>query len=65
MREILKSVDTIGDFTYSKLYQHMYLKSVAPSFKAELKKELLKSLDDDTFDYMKGNKEWNKLKNGY
>lgn len=62
MREILKSVDTIGDFTYSKLYQHMYLKSVAPSFTAELKKELLKSLNDETFDYMNGNEEWNKLK---
>ena len=62
MREILKSVDTIGDFTYSKLYQHMYLKSVAPSFTSELKKELLKSLNDETFDYMNGNEEWNKLK---
>lgn len=40
----------------------MYLKSVAPSFTAELKKELLKSLNDETFDYMNGNEEWNKLK---
>lgn len=62
MREILESVDTISDFAYSKLYRHMKLKSVAPSFIADVKKELLKSLDDDTFDYMEGNEEWEKLK---
>ena len=62
MREILESVDTISDFAYSKLYRHMKLKSVAPSFIAEVKKELLKSLNDETFDYMNGNEEWEKLK---
>ena len=51
MREILESVDTISDFEYSKLYRHMKLKSVAPSFIA-----------DETFDYMNGNEEWEKLK---
>ena len=40
----------------------MQLKSVAPSFIADVKKELLKSLNDETFDYMNGNEEWEKLK---
>lgn len=62
MQEILDSVDSIGDFTKSKLYQHMMLKSVAPNFSAALKQELLKYLGDETFNYMQGNEDWEKLK---
>ena len=62
MREILDSVDTIGDFTKSKLYQHMALKAVEPDFSAGIKRELLRSLGDETFSYMRGNKDWETLK---
>ena len=62
MRDILDSIETIGDFTKSKLYQHMVLKTVDPAFSAGLKQELLKSLGDETFNYMQGNEEWEKLK---
>lgn len=62
MQEILDSVDTIGDFSKSELYQHMTLKSVDPNFLIGLKQELLKSLGDETFNYMSGNKSWEKLK---
>lgn len=62
MQEILDSVDSIGDFTKSKLYQHMMLKSVDPNFSVGLKQELLKSLGDETFNYMQGNEDWEKLK---
>lgn len=62
MQEILDSVDSIGDFTKSKLYQHMMLKSVDPNFSVGLKQELLKSLGDETFNYMQGNEDWKKLK---
>ena len=65
MREILDSVDTIGDFAYSKLYQHMKFKPFTSSFSADLMKELLKSLEDETFDYMNGNVEWEKMKRLY
>ncbi len=64
MGEILDSIGTIGDLTRSRLYQHMTLKTVDPVFSAGLKRELLKSLDDGTFDYMQGNEAWEKLKNG-
>lgn len=64
MGEILDSIGTIGDLTRSRLYQHMTLKTVDPVFSAGLKRELLKSLDDETFDYMQGNEAWEKLKNG-
>ena len=33
-----------------------------PAFSAGLKQELLKSLGDETFNYMQGNKDWEKLK---
>lgn len=62
MREILDSVDRIGDFAKSRLYQHMMLKSIDPDFSAGLKRELLKSLEDETYAYMRGNEDWEKLK---
>ncbi len=62
MGEILDSIGTIGAFARSKLYRHMTLKTVDPDLSAGLKRELLKSLDDETFDYMQGNEAWEKLK---
>ena len=64
MGEILDSIGTIGDVTKSRLYQHMTLKTVDHDFSAGLKRELLKSLDDGTYDYMQGNEAWEKLKSG-
>lgn len=61
MREILDSVDTIGDFAKSKLYQHMQIKPIDPHFTDGLRQTLLKSLRDETFDYMRGNEDWEKL----
>lgn len=62
MQEILDSIGTIRDFTKSKLYQHMVLKTVDPEFSAGLKQELLKSFRDESFNYMQGNETWEKLK---
>lgn len=62
MQDILNSMETIGDFIESSLYQHMTLKSVDPNFIVRLKQELLKSIGDETFSYMQGNEEWEKLK---
>ena len=57
IQEILDSIGTIGDFTKSKLYQHMALKTVDSNFSASLKRELLKSLEDESFHYMQGNED--------
>ena len=62
MQDILDSIGTIGNFTKSKLYQHMALKTVDSNFSASLKRELLKSLEDESFNYMQGNEDWEKLK---
>ena len=64
MGEILDSVGTIGDLAGSKLYRHMALKTIDPDFSSVLKRELVKSLDDETYDYMRGNEDWEKLKSG-
>ncbi len=61
MQEILESIETIGDFTKSRLYQHMTFKSTDSDFTAGLKQKLLESLGDETFDYMQGNAAWEKL----
>lgn len=62
MKEILDNIDSIGDFSKSKIYQHMHFKPFEHDYSAGLKKELLRSLEDETFSYMKGNEEWKKLK---
>ena len=62
IQELLDSIGTIGDFTKSKLYQHMALKTVDSNFSASIKRELLKSLEDESFNYMQGNEDWEKLK---
>lgn len=62
MQDILDSIETIGDFTKSRLYQHMVLKKVTPEFIDHLRLELLKSLEDESFNYMQGNERWEKLK---
>lgn len=57
-----ESVDTIGDFTRSDLFRHMTIAPIGPEYSADLKKELLKSLGDESFSYMNGNEVWEKLK---
>jgi len=62
MRDILDHLGTIGDFTKSRLYQHMAFKTVGPEFADGLRKELLNSLGDETYSYMQGNESWETLK---
>ena len=61
MREILDRIETIGEFSKSRLFQHMTFKAVDPDFADGLRQKLLESLGDETFDYMKGNEDWDKL----
>ena len=61
MRDILDNLGTIGDFTKSKLYQHMVFKTVGPEFADGFRKELLKLLGDESYSYMQGNEYWKSL----
>ncbi len=62
IQDILENIESIGDFTKSKLYQHMTLKTFEPEFSESLKQELLKSMEDESYNYMQGNESWEKLK---
>ena len=62
IQDILDNIETIGDFVKSKLYQHMTLKTFEPEFSESLKQEFLKSLEDESYNYMQGNEYWEKLK---
>lgn len=62
MRDILDNLETIGDFTKSRLYQHMVFRAIGPDFADGFRKELLQSLEDESFRYMQGNACWENLK---
>lgn len=55
MRDILSSVDTLGDFAKSRLYAHMTFKPVDEDFKRRIHADLAASFqDDEVFGYMRG-----------
>lgn len=62
MRELWDNLGTVVDFTKSKLYQHMAFKAVEPEFTERFRKELLKSLEDESYGDMRGNDFWKELK---
>ena len=65
MQDLLDSIGTIGDFTKSKLYQHMTLKTLEPELSENLRQELLESLEDESYNYMQGNEFWEKLRKSH
>lgn len=61
MTDILDSLETLGSFTRSKLYQHMVFKENDPDFIDNIREEILKLLDDESYSYMRGNERWEKI----
>lgn len=62
MKRILASVDKISDFTKSTLYQHMEFKKFEEDFTTELYKNLITAFsDEETYSYLKTNKQWQEL----
>ncbi|HIT89054.1 MAG TPA: helix-turn-helix transcriptional regulator [Candidatus Merdenecus merdavium] len=63
MERMLSSLDTISGFINSTLYEHMAFKK-NEDFTKELHKNLLTEFsNEETFGYLKGNKQWKKLIN--
>lgn len=62
MKDILDNIETINDFTKSKLYQHMEMKAAGPEVVAGFRKELLNLFEDESYSYMQGNEFWESLK---
>lgn len=62
VEQLLKSVDALCDFQKSSLFQHLKFSKPNGSFTEDLKENLLDGFrDEESFGYMKGNEEWEKL----
>lgn len=62
VRQLLENVESIGDFSGSKLYRHLQFKKNAHWNADELREKLLEGFHDETeFSYMKGYEPWEKL----
>ncbi len=56
---MLEVVNTLQDFRFSPLYEHMKFKDTDPKFMEKLKVNLMKYFqDENTFEYMRNNNEW-------
>lgn len=64
VEQLLKGVDSLCDFQKSRLFQHMKFSEPNSSFAEGLKEKLLDGFrNEETFGYMRGNKEWEELIN--
>lgn len=64
-KELLENIHTLGGFTKSFLYEHLHYKPIEPSFCDRMKKELLACMKDkDSFAYMEGCEEWERMMRG-
>lgn len=64
MEEMLSSVEQIGDFRKSILYEHLDFKEVKEDFISNLKENLKKCFqDEENYGFLKDNKRWQKLVN--
>ena len=62
VRQLLENVESIGDFSGSKLYRHLQFEKNARWNADELREKLLEGFRDETeFSYMKGYEPWEKL----
>lgn len=62
MEKMLSSVDDIGSFRNSSLYEHLDFTEVKQEFLAELKENLLKCFqDEESYGFLKNNKRWQGL----
>ena len=62
MERMLASIEEICAFHKSPLYEHMTFQPPREEFLAEIRKNLLNNFrDEETFDFLKGNKRWQDL----
>ena len=58
MRELVENVESLGSFADSDLYRHLTLKKSDPGFYQKMRENIIQSMADDSFSYMKGNAFW-------
>ena len=62
VKQLLKNVDSIGDFQNSMLYRHKKFRNVDNTYFQEIKEKLLEGFrDEDAFRFMKGYEPWENL----
>ena len=61
MRELLESIESVGNFAESDLFRHLTFKKSDPEFYRKMRDSIIQSIDDDSFSYMKGNIYWENL----
>lgn len=66
MEKLLKSVDTVTDFTRSPLYQHLEFHNLTKEYRQQQQKTLKAFFKDEvTFAYLKEDERWQKLVQGF
>lgn len=64
MEEMLSSVEQIGDFRKSMLYEHLDFKEVTEDFISNVKENLKKCFrDEESYGFLRDNKRWQNLVN--
>ena len=58
MRELIENVESVGSFADSELYRHLTFKKSESGFYQKLRENLIQSMSDDSFGYMRGNDFW-------
>lgn len=62
MEDILASIDTLGDYRKSPLYEHMEFKEVSEEFLTGLREKLLMCFrDEERYGFLKADKRWQEL----
>ena len=61
MEQIVESIDQIGSFSQSDLYQHMSFKELEDGFIEGLRSKIIEEMSGESYSYMNGNEQWQEL----
>ncbi len=62
METMLESVETLGGFQNTSMFEHMTFKPMDPSFASEIRENLKRGFrEEETCDFLKGNERWEAL----
>ena len=61
MEQIVESIDQIGSFSQSDLYQHMSFKELEDGFIEGLRSKIIEEMNGESYSYMSGNEQWQEL----
>lgn len=62
MQQLLSSIEDIGHFTKSPLFEHMTFSETREEFVAQFREDLLAAFKNETYGFLKGDSRWEELK---